>query len=135
MDKANEEVAIETVKRREPNSKDVRVTGIVRDFMQGNLIVVTRIDDNLGELEDIVFIREGQTSIYNSAEEMATALRTLTIKSSFFDLLKPSYVPGILALALFASWCFLVTTDHSDSIRFIENALGVVLGFYFGTRQ
>ena len=103
MEGDNEEIAVETIKRREPRSTEVRVTGVVRDFMGGNLIVVTRIDDERGEVEDIVFIREGQISVYDTAEEMATALRTLSSKGRFSDLLKPAYIPGILALALFAS--------------------------------
>jgi hypothetical protein len=68
---------------------------------------------------------------------MATALRTLSTKGRVSDLLKPAYIPGILALALFASWWLLIinSAENAASIRFIETSLGIVLGFYFGTRR
>ena len=135
-DDENKEIAIEAAMSRAPDSKEAYATGFVRDFMQGNLVVIKRVDEDRGEVEDIVFIRDGQASVYNSAEEMAMALRSLTTKQGLSELLKPAYIPGILALALIAGWVFLVTTTGpAESLRFIENSLGIVLGFYFGTRR
>ena len=135
-DDENKEIAIEASMSRAPDSKGAYAAGFVRDFMQGDLVVIKRVDEDRGEVEDIVFIRDGQVSVYDTAEEMATALRSLTTKQGLSELLKPAYIPGILALALIAGWVFLVTTTGpAESLRFIENSLGIVLGFYFGTRR
>ncbi len=132
-EKQLDKLALDTIKRREPESTEIRVTGRVREFMDGELLVVTRIDDTNGEVEDLVFVRRGRVSVYDTAEEMATSLKSMERSQGLMQFLEGRAIAGILALALTLIWIYFVTRvpPLGDVPQVVGYSFGLVVGYYF----
>jgi len=132
-DNSRDELAVETIKRREPKSKEVRVTGRVREFMDGELLIVTRIDDTEGEVEDLVFVRRGHVSVYATAAEMATSLKSLERSRGISRFLEGRAIAGTLALILTGIWIYFVTAADpiGEVPQVVGYSFGLVVGYYF----
>ena len=132
-DEKLDKLALDAIKRREPGSTDIRVTGRVRDFMDGELLVVTRIDDTKGEVEDLVFVRRGRVSVYDTAEEMATSLRSMERSRGFMHFLEGRAIAGALAISLTVIWIYFVTLVEplGDVPQVVGYSFGLVVGYYF----
>ncbi len=126
-----DKLALDTITRREPESTEIRVTGRVRQFMDGELLVVTRIDDTKGEVEDLVFIRRGRVSVYDTAEEMATSLKSMEHSQGISRFLEGRAIAGLLAIVLTAIWIFFVIKLDGHVPEVVGYSFGLVVGFYF----
>ncbi len=132
-DKRLDNLALDTIKRREPGSTEIRVTGRVRQFMDGELLIVTRIDDTKGEVEDLVFVRRGRVSVYDTAEEMATSLKSMERSQGIMHFLEGRAIAGILAITLTLIWIYFVTRVEplGDVPQVVGYSFGLVVGYYF----
>ena len=128
-----DKLAVDTMKRREPKSTDIRVTGRVRDFMDGQLLIVTRIDETESETEDLVFVRRGHVSVYDTAEEMATSLKSLERSGGISRFLEGRAIAGTLALILTVIWIYFVTFEDpiGEVPQVVGYSFGLVVGYYF----
>jgi hypothetical protein len=128
-----DKIAVETIKRREPRSTEIRVTGRVREFMDGELLIVTRVDDTEGEVEDLVFARRGHVSVYDTAEEMATSLKSLERSRGLSRFLEGRAIAGILALVLTGIWIYFVLfgSVKGEVPQVVGYSFGLVVGYYF----
>ncbi len=126
-------LALDTIKRREPGSTEIRVTGRVRQFLDGELLVVTRIDDTKGETEDLVFIRRGRVSVYDTAEEMATSLKSMERSQGIMHFLEGRAIAGLLAIVLTAIWIYFVVFVETpgEVPQVVGYSFGLVVGYYF----
>jgi hypothetical protein len=128
-----DKLALDTIKRREPGSTEIRVTGRVRQFMDGELLVVTRIDDTKDEVEDLVFVRRGRVSVYDTAEEMATSLKSMERSQGISRFLEGRAIAGLLAIVLTAIWIYFVIEAGLDGQvpSVVRYSFGLVVGYYF----
>ena len=134
-EKSLDKLALDTINRREPESTETRITGRVRQFMDGELLVVTRIDDTKGETEDLVFIRRGRVSVYDTAEEMATSLKSMERSQGISRFLEGRAISGLLAIVLTAIWIFFVIKQKGDVPDVVGYSFGLVVGYYFKGRE
>jgi hypothetical protein len=132
-DKSLEKLALETIERREPKSTGFLVVGKVRDFMDGQLLVVTRKDDTESEVEDLVFIRRGRVSVYDTAQEMATSLKSLERSVGISRFLESRAIAGLLAIVLTSIWVYFVIAAGLDGKvpEVVGYSFGLVVGYYF----
>ena len=130
-EKSRDKLALDTIKRREPNSKEIRVTERVRHFLDGELIIVTRIDDTKGEVEDLVFIRRGRVSVYDTAVEMATSLKSMERSQGISRFLEGRAIAGLLAIVLTGIWIFFVIKLKGEVPDVVGYSFGLVVGYYF----
>lgn len=135
-DKTLDKLAVDTIKRREPKSKEFLVSGRVRDFMDGQLLVVKRKDETESEVEDLVFVRRGHVSVYDTAEEMATSLKSLERSRGISRFLEGRAIAGTLALILTGIWIYFVTVVEpiGDVPQVVGYSFGLVVGYYFKGR-
>jgi hypothetical protein len=130
-EKELDKLALDTITRREPDCTEIRVTGRVRDFMDGELLVVTRVDDSQGEVEDLVFIRSGRVSVYETAEEMATSLKSMERSRGISRFLEGRAIAGLLAIVLTGIWIYFVIELKGDVPDVVGYSFGLVVGYYF----
>ena len=132
-EKSLEKLALDTITRREPKSTEIRVTGRVRHFMDGELLIVTRIDDTKGEVEDLVYIRRGRVSVYDTAEEMATSLKSIERSKGIMYFLEGRAIAGLLAIVLTAIWIHFVVFGETpgEVPQVVGYSFGLVVGYYF----
>jgi hypothetical protein len=132
-EKSLDKLALDTIKRREPNSKGIRVTERVRQFMDGELLVVTRIDDAQGEVEDLVFVRRGRVSVYDTPVEMATSLKSMERSQGISRFLEGRAIAGLLAIVLTAIWIYFVIKpgQNGEVPQVVGYSFGLVVGYYF----
>lgn len=128
-----EKLALDSVTHREPDSTEIRVTGRVREFMDGELLIVTRIDDTKGEVEDLVFIRRGRVSVYDTAEEMATSLKSMERSHGISRFLEGRAIAGLLAIVLTGIWIYFVIKAGLEGQvpQVVGYSFGLVVGYYF----
>jgi hypothetical protein len=128
-----DKIAVATIKRREPSSTEIRITGRVREFMDGELLIVTRVDDTKGEVEDLVFVRNGRVSVYDTAEEMATSLKSMERSQGIMQFLEGRAIAGLLAIVLTIIWIYFVTRvePFGDVPQVVGYSFGLVVGYYF----
>ena len=130
-EKSGDKLALDTIKRREPKSKEIRVTERVRQFLDGELLIITRIDDTKGEVEDLVFIRRGRVSVYDSAVEMATSLKSIERSQGISRFLEGRAIAGLLAIVLTGIWIFFVIKLKGEVPDVVGYSFGLVVGYYF----
>lgn len=127
------ERALTNVKAKNPGLKKFRVDAVVEDFLGGTLITVESVDEEGAKVEDIVHVKDGEMLLFNDVEEMAKVLRGQNRGSPLDRLLQIGGISGVVAVLTVATICYLAVTGK-DVPDVLSNAVGLVIGFYFGNQ-
>lgn len=131
------ERAIEAVKRAQPQGQDYWVPYTFKDDFYGGTLVIVRFRDEDGmETQNTVFFdRDNKPGVYYRTEDLAKALsgrKTLSPTERFFQ---DTGITGFIAILITLTIIYLVLRDPAAKIpEVMTNALGIILGFYFGTK-
>ena len=81
------------------------------------------------------FDRDNKPGVYYRTEDLAKALSGRKQLSPLSRFLQETGITGFIAVIITLTIVYLVVSDPSGKIpEVMTNALGVILGFYFGTK-
>jgi len=131
------EKAIAAVQRDQPNAQDFWVPYVFKDDFYGGTLVVVRFKTEDGhEVQNNVFFdRDNAPGVFYRTEDLAKALSGRKQLSPFARFLQDTGIAGGIAVIITLTIVYLVIKNPSVQIPDVmTNALGVILGFYFGTK-
>ena len=121
------DILIEEIKKRVPDSLNVRCFDTKNNFLRGKLYTF-KFDTVASEANSIrICTHDNRVDIYES-DDMLLAVVGETHKSMDF----PFSTPAAIAILLTLTICGLALWGTSPIPDILANALTVILGFYFG---
>jgi hypothetical protein len=130
-------IAIEAVKRDQPHALNFWVPYVFKDDFYGGTLVIVRFQDADGRdvQNNVYFDRDDNPGVYYRTEDLAKALSGRKKLSSVSRFFQDTGITGFIALLITVTISYLVIRDPAAQIPDVmTNALGVILGFYFGTK-
>lgn len=130
-------LAIEAVKRDQPQAQNLWVPYVFKDDFYGGTLVIVRFqsDDGRDMQNNVFFDRDDRPGVYYRTEDLAKALSGRKSISPVSRFLQDTGITGFIAVLITLTIIYLVINDPAAKVPDImANALGVILGFYFGTK-
>lgn len=109
------------------------------DALGGALVMVTwRNGIENGFVDSYVFFdRENRPTFFSNSVEMMRFLSTRAPRATsipwFRDAIAVASVPGLIAVVVTMTICYLAAVGGSDPPQILGHALSIILGFYFGS--
>jgi hypothetical protein len=129
--------AIEAVKRDQPDGQNFWVPYVFQDDFYGGTLVIVRFQSEDGQdvQNNVFFDRDHKLGVYYRTEDLAKALSGRKSLSPLSRFLQDTGITGFIAVLITMTIVYLVVKDPAGKIpEVMTNALGVILGFYFGTK-
>lgn len=129
--------AIEAVKKDQHDAQDFWVPYVFKDDFYGGTLVIVRFKSEEGRdvQNNVYFDRDDKPGVFYRTEDLAKALSGRKSLSPLSRFLQDTGITGFIAVLITLTIVYLVIKDPSGKIpEVIANALGVILGFYFGTK-
>ena len=128
-----EDIAIDELKKRNPGSKKFKIQGKSENFMGGTLMIFDSKDEDGDIVEDFIFMKNDEITIYNNAIDLAQGLKQ-TVPTSFLEnFFSYKGISAVIAMILLITICLLVILKI-EIPDIISSSFGLVIGFYFGQR-
>jgi hypothetical protein len=133
-----EKAVIDEYKKTYPKWKSVRVTQKVPDTFGGILAVVTAIDEEADEVDEMCFVFDnGKVQIFESTEQLAIFLESRANVPWYQRVFATSTLSGIVfllsILLIFISGLIPNFPDRASAV--LGAVVGAAAGFYFGSSK